>query len=705
MSGRDKALVALVCVLCYCNFGGGAFHYDDFHSLVENPHIRSLGNVPAFFTDPAMFSGDAEKKMYRPLLLVTYAVQYAVHGYQPLGFLLVNLAIHLSASLLIGAIGARLVADPRAGLVSALFFAAHPLAGEPVNYISSRSESLGACFYLAAFLLHLRDRRSGAVACYALGLLVKSVVLTAPLVLWAHDRWLGGGQKPWRYYAPFAAVGAGYIGLITYNRFLGGSLAAPVRDWTTQLLTQSKTPAFYAQLVALPWPLNVEHQFFESARLGEGAVLAGSGLVLSLALLGWIGRDHIPGFALFWIAVVLLPTTLMPLNILVVERRMYLPLAALALAAGYLCRRLDRRWHWAWLACALGLCLQRNPVWASELRLWEDAVARAPHMQRVQSNWGKALQLAGRWDEAMIAYRRAIAIDGRGGDAYNNIATILHLRGDITGAIPWYHRALEREPTLDEVHQNLADAHAQLGRYEAAIAAYRRALEIDAGKGDIWSNYGLTLYQAGDLAEAEAVFRKAIELMPDQAEPYNNLGNIYVDRGDWPGAEALYRQALARQPDDKAQILANLGDLYRKQQRYDEGRRALARAIDLEGDQAEWRFRLGRLERAAGRGEAATAGFAGAIALDSTHVAARTHRAEMAAAMGAYARAIADFGVAVAVDPASSRAWFGLGRVLDDTGEWHRAAQAYRQFLSHWPQDDARARHARERLRANEERH
>jgi tetratricopeptide (TPR) repeat protein len=167
----------------------------------------------------------------------------------------------------------------------------------------------------------------------------------------------------------------------------------------------------------------------------------------------------------------------------------------------------------------------------------------------------------------------------------------------------------------------------------------------------------------------------------------------------------LYRQALARQPDDKAQILANLGDLYRKQQRYDEGRRALARAIDLEGDQAEWRFRLGRLERAAGRGEAATAGFTGAIALDSTHVAARTHRAEMAAAMGAYARAIADFGVAVAVNPASSRAWFGLGRVLDDTGEWHRAAQAYRQFLSHWPQDDARARHARERLRANEERH
>ena len=88
---RDRVLIGLVCALCYLNFTGGDFHYDDFHSLVENPHIRSLLNIPNFFADPAAFSGDADKKMYRPLLLVTYAGQYALHGYEPLGFLLGNL--------------------------------------------------------------------------------------------------------------------------------------------------------------------------------------------------------------------------------------------------------------------------------------------------------------------------------------------------------------------------------------------------------------------------------------------------------------------------------------------------------------------------------------------------------------------------------------------------------------------------------------
>ena len=60
MATRDRVLIALVCGLCYINFGGGVFHYDDFHSLVDNPHVRSLANIPASFADPSAFSAAAE---------------------------------------------------------------------------------------------------------------------------------------------------------------------------------------------------------------------------------------------------------------------------------------------------------------------------------------------------------------------------------------------------------------------------------------------------------------------------------------------------------------------------------------------------------------------------------------------------------------------------------------------------------------------
>ena len=71
---QDAALLALVVGAVYANSMAGSFHYDDFHSLVLNPHIRSLEKLPGFFVDPGLFSVDPEKAMYRPLLLVSYAL-------------------------------------------------------------------------------------------------------------------------------------------------------------------------------------------------------------------------------------------------------------------------------------------------------------------------------------------------------------------------------------------------------------------------------------------------------------------------------------------------------------------------------------------------------------------------------------------------------------------------------------------------------
>ena len=59
--------IAGICLLCYVNSLDGSFHYDDFHSIVENPGVRSLANVPAFFWDITLFSVDDSKGMYRPV--------------------------------------------------------------------------------------------------------------------------------------------------------------------------------------------------------------------------------------------------------------------------------------------------------------------------------------------------------------------------------------------------------------------------------------------------------------------------------------------------------------------------------------------------------------------------------------------------------------------------------------------------------------
>ena len=55
----SRAAAVAICVsglLAYHNSLGNSFHYDDSHSLVDNPHLRSLGNTLRFFYDPGTFS-------------------------------------------------------------------------------------------------------------------------------------------------------------------------------------------------------------------------------------------------------------------------------------------------------------------------------------------------------------------------------------------------------------------------------------------------------------------------------------------------------------------------------------------------------------------------------------------------------------------------------------------------------------------------
>ena len=148
-----RVVIAVAVLAVYLPGLDHAFQYDDLHSIVENPHLRKLANIDDFFSRPEMFTVDPKSAMYRPLLLVTYAFNYAWGGYLVEGFRSVNLAIHLVNSLLLCGMACRYTGRVATGLACGLFFALHPIAGEPVTYISSRSESLCALLVLSGLAL------------------------------------------------------------------------------------------------------------------------------------------------------------------------------------------------------------------------------------------------------------------------------------------------------------------------------------------------------------------------------------------------------------------------------------------------------------------------------------------------------------------------------------------------------------------------
>jgi len=115
--------------------------------------------------------------------------------------------------------------------------------------------------------------------------------------------------------------------------WLSTSVGGAVRPMGEQLLTQAKAVGYYAHLIAMPVGLNVEPQFQASRQLGPEVVLPAL-LMLSFVVVAWLVAGRRGRFLLVLAALWMLPTTLMPLNVLVNERRAYLLVAIMAVGVG-----------------------------------------------------------------------------------------------------------------------------------------------------------------------------------------------------------------------------------------------------------------------------------------------------------------------------------------------------------------------------------
>lgn len=725
----SAVLILLVSTLSYANSLQSSFHYDDHHSIVDNPSIRTLTSIWSFFVDSSTFSGDADKSMYRPLLLVSYAVNYWLGEYEVLGYHLVNILLHAGCALLCWVVFELLLKDlapdrssvgGRAAMFAGLLFATHPLAAEPVNYISGRSDLMSTCFYLAALALFMQWRRVvegspqrfgpvlriSSLICFACGLLTKSTVITFPVILLLIDALSMTGMRRrgfrhWlRFHSAYWVVAGGYLVLLRSTEFLERSLANPARELGAQLITQAKAPAYYLKLAFMPVNLNVEHQFAESTVTSDAVWVAGL-LVLSICVLLWFGRQwSTTVFPVLWAGIVVLPVSVMPLNVLVNERRLYLALAAFAWFVVLILGRRLRRLSYVWLSLLCLSSVQRNEVWATEVSLWRDAVDKAPAMYRAQTNLGKALQMNGDEQGALAAYQRAIDIDPRHGDAYNNVGILHHRQGRTREAIDWYQRAVERYPDHEEIYQNTADAFADLGDLAQARVWYEKALTVDDRRGAIWANYGELLFQLKDLDSAERASRRAIVLMPQQPEPYNNLGNVLSSRGEGESALAMYQRAIDLAPENAiSDVRANMADTYLQMGRAAEARVELEIALEHDPENARLHRALGRALGMLGDKVAAISVFQRAIALEPG---AKRNHAELADLLrinGRHAEAISQYENALAIDSAYARALYGLAMSQDAAERRGAAATTFRRFLEVWRRRDEKLEYAKTRLR------
>lgn len=555
---RKVAMILVgVVFLLYLNSLGNAFQYDDKHAIVANPHLSSLGNIPAFFVHPEYFSGDPEKAMYRPLLLVSLALNYAWSRTQTYSYHLVNVGLHALCSVLVWALLRQLGRSAGLALLGGLIFALHPLCAEPVNYISSRSELLAAALVLGACWADGEGRRWLGLGCFALGLLSKESAIVLPALLLCREYSLGRLKGAWSRYIPYGAVALLYLGAV--RPFLAKAVfTAPVRPLAEQLGTQAKALVYYLKLLLMPTGLSVHHAFSVSSLAG-GLALLSLALILSLALCGRAAGRGAFVFGAGWVLIALAPTSLVPLNILVNEHRLYLPLVGLLIWLSGLERlpRLGRAWLALPLVMGL-LVLQRNTVWRDEGTLWADALKKAPGEVRPYVFLGNHLRAQGQLEEAAALLKRAADLEPDNPTARANLGTTYEKMGRYDQAIALYEALVGQHPNQGEMRYNLGRTYQLAGQLEQAKAQYLLISPQTRHYDLVLHNLGLLHEQAARLDSAYYYYsqvagegeeardgrqsrERLLRELPHRAPPL-------IEKGQAPQVEAWCRLVLAQNP-------------------------------------------------------------------------------------------------------------------------------------------------------------
>ena len=216
-------------------------------------------------------------------------------------------------------------------------------------------------------------------------MLSKSIAIAFPALALVFLSLTGALRRKWHLLlGPVMLAGAYVLGT---RAIIGKALLEPVRSLGSQCASQLKSMLFYLAKVAMPVNQSVEPQFAAANSFWNGNVILAGLCCVSLVAVAWRLRQRYSAVILgcAWAFLALLPSALVPLNVLVNEHRLYLPMAALAVAGGSLFAA-ERR-H---LLAAAGACLvtlvfltaQRNAVWVDEESVWSDAVVKGPLMTR-----------------------------------------------------------------------------------------------------------------------------------------------------------------------------------------------------------------------------------------------------------------------------------------------------------------------------------
>lgn len=576
-------LFLAVALVLYGHTLGFGYALDDDVVFLKNQFVQSgvsgIGDILSngFITG---FNGTNDQS-YRPLVLITFAIEHAIFGNTPSIGHLINLMLYAGCGFLVFRLmqyffsGAALWVP----LSVALLFMVHPVHTEVVANIKGRDDILHFLFTIGALLFLMKYLKrenkkylAWSALLYFLALLCKEMAVTflgiIPVTLWFFSTW--SWKRIMLNTGLYTAVLAIYLVIrlsvldgLTFDEDItvinNGLVAA--NSEADRLASSLVIMGRYVKLLFLPHPLSWDYSFNQLPIVSftHWQSLLSMALYMGLAIIclrGFGKKDPLAWSILFFvISMSIVSNIFIMLGATMAERFLFTPSLGFATAIVLLLARISktglnnkinqRSGVMASVLAVLFLLfsiktLQRNMVWESNQSLYESGVITAPNSTRTWSALGTSYRFQAETSqfnsERLALYNEALA-------CYQKSITILDDNFE-----SWY---------------NMGVVYGQLGMPGPALAAFRKTVSISPRYANAWNNIGVHYFNLQQYDSAQLNFQRAYDVNPDDGNILANMGLIYHNTGDLTSAIQWYLRGLEADPDNK-NTAKNLALAYRQ---------------------------------------------------------------------------------------------------------------------------------------------
>jgi tetratricopeptide (TPR) repeat protein len=513
----------------------GFVEWDDTAYVTQNQDIRNLSLQSVAHIFSSFHLG-----LYKPLVILSFAVERHFFGLNPFIYHADNLLFHLCNVALVFFLCIRLCNVPEIAFMTALLFGIHPMHAESVAWVSERKDMLYGMFFLLSFLFYLRYREGGGMRCYlvscgafALSLICKPMGVTLPFILLLADYYKGRElNRAALWDKLFYVLAAALVMLADLHAAGKANVYYVLPEGYTRL--QSSLAMCYGfvlyvakafipvgQAAVYPYP-ELLFGIMPAAYMLSPLPLA---LICGMAIF-FAAKSREAMFGLAFFAAALAPgMQWLPVTPSVIfDHYTYISYIGIFFAlAAFLhnfCRteRLKKIVAAFFFVVVAAFCIltwQRALVWRDTLTLWSDELSKYP--------------------ESLIAL--------------NNRAYEFIKRGMLDAATGDLNRALIISPDNQSALVNRGNIFARKGDYGRALADYAAAEAGGRETATICNNRGNVLRSMGRYGEAQKEYIRAVELDPSDRLAHYNLSDIYNRLGNRGMAVEEYRRGLAIAPE------------------------------------------------------------------------------------------------------------------------------------------------------------